>query len=300
MRIFDRVIIAVGDTDRDAELLQYARVLPRLSPGVECHFVHVLNWTGRPGNRGAPVTHAQALARLETGVERHYGQPGAMCRVVPGDRVDRLLEITCEAAADLVLLGHLAGHSGRRALARRLAMKAPCSVWMRPEGAFMDVRSVIAAVDYSAASAYALILAARLAVQSGASGCLALHVSPAEPTGGPAGSGDSWRAGEQQNFENFAAPLDTGGAIIRPLFEDGGDVAHTVERVAQSAGADLVVMGSRGQSRSASLLLGSESDHMLMETKIPVLIAKRRGERIGLLEALLDRDFHLQDSPRFG
>ena len=58
--------------------------------------------------------------------------------------------------------------------------------------------------------------------------------------------------------------------------------------------------GSRGQSRSASLLLGSESDHMLMETKIPVLIAKRRGERIGLLEALLGRDFHLQDSPRFG
>jgi len=38
----------------------------------------------------------------------------------------------------------------------------------------------------------------------------------------------------------------------------------------------------------------------MMESKVPVLIAKRRGERIGLLQALLDRNFHLQEPPRFG
>ena len=37
-----------------------------------------------------------------------------------------------------------------------------------------------------------------------------------------------------------------------------------------------------------------------MESEIPVLIAKHRGERIGILQALLDRNFHLQESPRFG
>ena len=87
---------------------------------------------------------------------------------------------------------------------------------------------------------------------------------------------------------------------MRPLFAEGPDVVQAVERIADGAGADLVVMGSRGQSRSASILLGSESDHMLMDAKVPVLIAKRRGDRIGLLQALLDRDFHLQDPPRFG
>ena len=110
----------------------------------------------------------------------------------------------------------------------------------------------------------------------------------------------SLRAGETAAFERFLAPLDTGGISVRPLFAEGPDVVQAVERIADGARADLVVMGSRGQSRSASILLGSESDHMLMDATIPVLIAKRRGERIGLLQALLDRDFHLQDPPRFG
>ena len=87
---------------------------------------------------------------------------------------------------------------------------------------------------------------------------------------------------------------------MEPVLVEGVDVAEAVDRVSQTDRCDLVVMGSRGQSRSASILLGSESEDMLMESTIPVLIAKRRGERIGLLQALLDRDFHLQDPPRFG
>jgi nucleotide-binding universal stress UspA family protein len=108
------------------------------------------------------------------------------------------------------------------------------------------------------------------------------------------------RRGEQAAFERFAAPLDTAGIPVRPLFEESSTVANAVDRIAESAGADLIVMGSRGQSRSAGILLGSESDHMLMEAKLPVLITKRRGERIGLLQALLDRDLHVGDPPRFG
>jgi hypothetical protein len=39
---------------------------------------------------------------------------------------------------------------------------------------------------------------------------------------------------------------------------------------------------------------------MLIETTRPVLVTKQRGERIGLLQVLLDRDFQTQDEPRFG
>jgi hypothetical protein len=59
-------------------------------------------------------------------------------------------------------------------------------------------------------------------------------------------------------------------------------------------------VGTRGQSASAAILLGSESEQMIMESPVPVLVVKARGERIGLLQALLDRDFHDVDSPRFG
>jgi nucleotide-binding universal stress UspA family protein len=76
-------------------------------------------------------------------------------------------------------------------------------------------------------------------------------------------------------------------------------VGHAVDRIAGSHAVDLVVMGSRGQSPSLSTLLGSESEQVLMESKVPVLIAKRRGERIGLLQALLDRDFRMHEPPLF-
>jgi len=299
-RLFERAVIAVGDAGRDAALIRYARSLHRLSPGMECHFVHVLTWANRPRAAEAQITHVEALQRLEDAVAKHFAGPGAFCHVLTGDLVDRLLEYIAESGADLVLLGHASEHGGRRALARRLAMKAPCSVWMRPGGASSEVNRVIAAIDYSEPSAYALSLGARIAARAGSADCLALHVYFDQAITASGDSDGARRAGEQEAFRRFAAPLDTGGIPVRPLFEESPDVAHAVERIALATNADLVVMGSRGQSRSASVMLGSESDQMLMEAKVPVLIAKRRGERIGLLQALLDRDFHLQDPPRFG
>jgi len=300
MKMFQRAIVAVGDVERDAELLRYARLLRTISPGIECCFVHVLNWALKSRSAEPPPTHKQALERLAAAVGRHFGSESADCRVLTGDLVDRLLETIAESAADVVLVGHGSGHSGRRALARRLSMQAPCCVWMRPEGSATQVRRVIAATDYSEPSAYALSLAASIAARSGSSECLALHVYFNPTLDGSSEIQAAVRAGEREAFESFSAPLDTSGITVRPLFEEGPNVAHAVERVAAATSADLVVMGSRGQSRSASILLGSESDHMLMESKMPVLIAKRRGERIGLLQALLDRDFHLEDPPRFG
>jgi hypothetical protein len=65
-----------------------------------------------------------------------------------------------------------------------------------------------------------------------------------------------------------------------------------------SSGVDLLVLGTRGRSASAAVLLGSESDHALLESTIPVLVTKDRGERLGVLRALLERDF--EATPRFG
>ena len=176
MKMFQRAIVAVGDVERDAELLRYARLLRTISPGIECCFVHVLNWALKSRSAGPPPTHKQALERLAAAVGQHFGSERADCRVLTGDLVDRLLETIAESAADVVLVGHASGHSGRRALARRLSMQAPCCVWMRPEGSATQVRRVIAATDYSEPSAYALSLAAGIAARTGSTECLALHV----------------------------------------------------------------------------------------------------------------------------
>jgi nucleotide-binding universal stress UspA family protein len=301
MTLFQRILIAVGADESDMDLIRYARVLAALSPGVECHFLHVLGWPGRIRSEAPPLTHQQALRWLEDAVTRNFGVGrGITSQVLHGNLVDSVLETAVESAADLILVGHASGKSGRRALARRLAMKAPCSVWMRPEGSASAIRRVLAAIDYSSHSAYALSVAAHLARRAGNATCLALHVYFDDAVVRAEGAQALARARERQSYDRFTAPLDMAGLTVEPLFEEGADVAHAVDRVAGPAGVDLVVMGSRGQSASASILLGSESEHVLMESHIPVLIVKRHGERIGLLQALLDREFTIQNPPRFG
>jgi nucleotide-binding universal stress UspA family protein len=300
MKLFERVLIAVDAGAGGIDLIRYTRAISGVLGDVELYFVHVLGWSTQSQFRSEPTTHAQALQRLTEDVSTHFGTGQTRCHVLHGNVVDSLLETAAEFAADLILVGHASEHNGRRSLARRLAMQAPCSVWMKPAGPVSTVRRVVAAIDYSGHSAFALSVAGHLARRAGSSTCRALHVYLNEASTATDEYKASDRAREREAFERFTAPLDTAAVEVNPVLVEGVSVAESVNRLAESDPMDLVVMGSRGQSRSVSILLGSESEGVMMESKIPVLIAKRRGERIGLLQALIDRQFQLQEPPRFG
>jgi|SoiMethySBSTD1v2_1073268.scaffolds.fasta_scaffold115895_3 nucleotide-binding universal stress UspA family protein len=299
--LFHRVLVAVGEVKEDVDFLRYARVVQDLVPDAEFSFVHVLNWPGNRRSLNQSMTHAEAASELAASVGQHFGEGSkARCSVRHGNVVDRLLECSAELPADLILIGHAREHLGRRSIARNLAMQAPCSLWMRPYGSKSTVKRILAAVDFSEPSAYALTMGAHIARLAGDSRCMALHayLNEGSVTTEEYESIDLLR--EREAFQRFVAPLDTAGVDVQPMLEEGASVAHAVERIAESHSVDLVVMGSRGQSKSVSTLLGSESEHVLTESKVPVLIAKRRGDRIGLLQALLDRDFRLHEPPQFG
>ena len=299
MKLFDRVLIAVDADSGGIDLIRYTRAIASVLGDVELCFVHVLGWSTQSQFRSQPTTHAQALHRLTEAVSASFGGGRLRCQVLHGSVVDSLLEAASEFAADLILVGH-SGAQGRRSLARRLAMQAPCSVWMKPAGTASPLHRVLAAVDYSGHSAYALSVAGHIARRAGSSTCRALHVYSSEASSGVDEYRATDRAREREAFDRFTAPLDTASVEVEPVLVEGVSVAESISRVVVSDPADLVVMGSRGQSRSVSILLGSESEGVMMESAIPVLIAKHRGERVGLLQALIDRKFHLQEPPRFG
>jgi len=300
MQLFERVLVAVDSGSAGVDLIRYARAMSGILGDVEFCFVHVLGWSTHSRFRSEPTTHAQALQQLTEDVSVNFGNGRIRRLVLNGNVVDSLLETAAEIAADLILVGHGSEHNGRRSLARRLAMQAPCSVWMKPANSVAALRRVVAAIDYSGHSAYALSVAGHIARRAGSSSCRALHVYLNEGSAGVEEYRATDRAREREAFDRFTAPLDTASVEVEPVLVEGVSVADTVNRLAESDPIDLVVMGSRGQSRSASILLGSESEDVMMESKVPVLIAKRRGERIGLLQALLDRQLQLQEPPRFG
>ena len=69
--------------------------------------------------------------------------------MLTGPRTDRLLAFLAEQQIDLAIVGHKQQTPGRRATARRLTMKAPCSVWMIPEGAPATISRILVPIDFS-------------------------------------------------------------------------------------------------------------------------------------------------------
>ena len=75
-------------------------------------------------------------------------------------------------------------------------------------------------------------------------------------------------------------------AVVKQLREDGvtahgvvhkaptRDVVHVIITTADAAGADLIVVGSRGLSNLSSMLLGSVSNKLIHLSKHPVMVAR--------------------------
>ncbi len=282
-----------GMSDRSGdELIRYARMLAAIAPAdVSFRFVHVMG-------RLVSTTHRAVLDALSRAAARHLGSEVRWeCHVRRGDRIDQVLHDVAEWGSDLLVIGHRKRARGRRSMARRLAMKAPCSLWLVPEGTARPVRRLMVAVDFSEPSAHAAAVAAALARRGSVGHCLVLHVRP------PAAAGEAAsaiaRASDEQAFRRFLTPLEAElhGVPMTTQTIESGSITGAIGRAAVSDAADVVVVATRGQTRSGTILLGGEAEQLLAESASPILVTRPRGDRPGLLEALLDRAFRPVTDP---
>jgi nucleotide-binding universal stress UspA family protein len=258
-------------------------MLAGMSSGADFHFVHVLPLEDEVSKSSAHRWMTAATTPLkDVGVR-------ASCSVLAGDRLDVLIRLAAAQRSDLLLLGHRQARSGRRSLARRLAMSAPCSVWLVPEGSAPRVGRLLAPIDFSPRSADALQIATRVAAAAGLPELDALHVRFNSAAVGYQEYEEIEISGEHEAFALFVARLDLHDVHVKPVFEQAPDIAATIRRVATERRCDLIVMGTRGRSRAASVLLGSETEQTLIHTRIPLLAVKRHGARLRLVHALLEQ-----------
>jgi len=144
-------------------------------------------------------------------------------------------------------------------------------------------KHILLATDGSPASAHAATLAVGLARVHNAK-LTALYVSDPYPYVGvgevnPMGF-QAYMAAAQQLAAQAHAQVDAlckeGGAPVAlevRLVEDVA-AASGIVQTAQSAGADLIVMGSHGRSGIARLMLGSVATKVVAESSIPVLVSR--------------------------
>jgi nucleotide-binding universal stress UspA family protein len=135
-------------------------------------------------------------------------------------------------------------------------------------------KKIIWATDGSEPADHALGLAKSLAAQDGAR-LLAVH--SVEVLTGPGAHGAyPENADEDERETKIArqvAELNQEGLMAETKVVRGGvsSAAHTIAKVAQEEGADLIVVGTRGHTVLSGLLVGGVTQRLLHIAPCPVL-----------------------------
>ena len=74
-----------------------------------------------------------------------------------------------------------------------------------------------------------------------------------------------------------AAERRAGGVVVGPMFSVKEQAASVILRDAKKWRADLIVMGTHGRRRIRRVVLGSDAEHVVRESPVPVLLVRARG-----------------------
>jgi nucleotide-binding universal stress UspA family protein len=240
-------------------------------------------------------------AQVEQGVLERLPEPVrplVELRVLHGRADTELLRIGRDADLDLMIKGRPLPSSQTAAGAKltRLARKAPCTVLVVPCQVRPHHSRLLVPVDFSEHSKMAVETALEIArASAGKDGQPQVLVQTIFSVGyGYTKAGVDFHeaarnieAASRCELDRFLAGLDTSGVEFQAVCTCSEQTPESVHELAAVRKMDMIVVGSRGLSRSAAAILGSTAERILTTSPLPVLIVKRKGETMHLLDALL-------------
>jgi len=281
-------VVGLTLTARDDGLIRYVAMVAGMGILKKVQFIHVV-----PERAGPLTADDERWDKLRATVQACFADAPAAIEVrsalVCGPVVDSILHAVAAEPTDLLFLGKQERADGRRTLARRLAMQAPCSLWVVPDGAAARLSRILVPIDFSDHAVAAMRLALALTRRAPAATCLPLHVYFADSALAPEACSQRLRGEREGEYRAFITRLNHHALDVQPAFTEGAQVSRTICAAAQAQAADLMVMAPRGRSRSAAVLLGSTTEDTLLEARTPLLIVRCAGKRSGLLRLLVER-----------
>jgi nucleotide-binding universal stress UspA family protein len=281
------ILVATDLSDGSTEVLRGAGALAELAEAE----LHVVNAVDPYAARMGDVTTEEAKAHATTAVKEQLRVslppriPVTTCRVTAGPPHEVILQRSRDLGVDLVVIGpHRERADGGGELgttADRLirTSDAPCLVLRAPLS--LPLRRILVSSDLSAAAGGAVNLAVvwagalRLPSASGERTRLqVVHVAPPAPAGATVSPG---REGVERELREQAAEAVRSSGVrslveIEPVVLEGEEVADEILRQAREPAADLLVMGTHGQSSADRALIGRVSSVVARKATCPVLL----------------------------
>lgn len=193
---------------------------------------------------------------------------------------------------DLIVAGRKSNLRGSGSLSKSLAQKAPCSVlFLTERHALSHIKRVLVPLDFSEHSKLIFDFAERICKDLD-SEIVGLHIY--EVPHGYYKTGKTYEEfaeimlGHAENdFKKFVKKFLGKSFECHFVLDDERHAGELIVDSAKEHGTDLIIMGSKGRTASASILLGSVAEKLVQaNNEIPMLILKKKGENMGFFEAL--------------
>ncbi|MFQ5491620.1 MAG: universal stress protein [Phycisphaerae bacterium] len=304
MESYQRLLVCVSRQEQLADLLTYARRIARAAASKSIDLLHVADASSTAGDPPDPPpadTDSITVESLQGPALEYFpaqGEVAVQCDVVTGSPAFEILNRARERRVDLIILGRrdtrgdLDDHAR---IAERVARKASCSVLVLPPGPprSAKVERVLVPVRDSECSANALDMACDIAATIDAS-VIALNVFQVHAGYLRVGTTLAehqarLEAAAQRENQRLIERVDTRGCQVGSRCTpdpQGRPVPEILDSVEQTS-ADLIVIGARGRSGAAGVLLGNVTERLIRQSPVPVLAVKKKGEHLGVLQALL-------------
>lgn len=300
MKRFRRILVGLNLTDQDNTVIQAAGKIAHLSQSEKVYFMHIVERSDVPEELSDKYpdqlwdTAEHANRMMYEKVDNYYkGAPltNIAHEVVEGKRVDMLLQHISQKDIDLVVVGRKRWEVTSGHVAEQLARKAPCSVLIIPEGKDLIIENLLAGIDFSPHSKEAMDTAIAFASGAALAKIVCLHIieyrqAYESPVGNRNGFVELLRKVARKTFDEFLDQFNFQGISVRSVIKVERNPAIGIRDFLWKHKIDLIVVGSRGRTAAAAVMLGSVTENLIRMTNVPILAVKKKGENMTLLEAL--------------
>jgi len=299
MKRFKRLLVGLNLSDQDKTVIHAAGKIAQLFKSEKVFFLHVAERPMIPEEiaKEYPETAEPAKKRAERimseSIGRHFiDAPMASVthEIIEGRLLDMLLQHISQKDIDLAVVGRKRRENTSGHITEKVARKAPCSVLVIPEGDDLALENILVGTDFSPYSKDAMDTALAFAQGRGSSKITCLHVIE---YGGHGEQRDVFlellRKVAGEDFDKFMRQLDSHGLSIRPVIMVSHNAAKVIRDFSWRHKMDLIIVGVKGRTAAAAMLLGSVTENLIRIANTPILAIKRKGENMNLLKAFFTK-----------
>lgn len=294
-------MIGLDLTEMDDILIKKTIVYLKFLGIDKCYFVHVAKNLAVPDE--ILKKHPELLAPGDESIEalikdklEEFDFPESMDIEVFAEEGAHPLETLLRWAkikdVDLIIMGRKEKLEGSGSLAKGVAKKAPCSILLLQERRDPGLpKKIMIPSDFSDHTDMIYNFGERISEELGAE-LIPVHLY--EVPHGYSKTGKSFeefaqimKENAKEDFKRFIQKHNHKELECHFILSDGERQGKALLEEAERLDVDMILLGSRGKTKSAAILLGSVAEKLVLVNNIfPMLIFKKKGETMGFFEAL--------------